>query len=83
MLMHATARGGGTDTVRVCTGGRLEENNPLLHGGLELTSVSQLAFQSDAVPTELSPPQSNSSFNSYFVLSVYMFVVLVSCEDFF
>ena len=64
--MHATAHGGCTDTVRksslVVDSG---EKNPLLHQGLEPVSVVGLAFQSDAVPTELSLPlrfQSTADF---------------------
>ena len=34
----------------------LGEKNPLPHQGLEAASVLCLAFQSDALPTELSPP---------------------------
>ena len=41
---------------RVCTGSQLWEKNPLLRQGLEPTSVLRLAFQSDALPTELPPP---------------------------
>ena len=35
--------------------GQSSENDPLLHLGLELASVLRLAFQSDALPTELFP----------------------------
>ena len=38
---------------RVCTGSALWEKNPLLHLGLDPTSVLHLAFQLDALPTEL------------------------------
>ena len=43
---------------RVCTGSRLWEKNPLWYRGFEPASVLRLAFQSDALPTELSPPLS-------------------------
>ena len=55
MLVRAMVHVGCTDTVRVSTG-RLCEKNPLPHLGLEPASVLHLAFRSDAVPTELSPP---------------------------
>ena len=42
---------------RVCTGSWLWEKSPLLLWGLKPTSVLRLAFQSDALPTELSRPQ--------------------------
>ena len=49
LLMHAIAHGGCTDTrKRVCT------ENPIPHRGLEPESVLRLAFQADALPTELS-----------------------------
>ena len=41
---------------RVCTESGLWEKNPLPHLGLEPASVLRLAFQLDALPTELSPP---------------------------
>ena len=41
---------------RVCTGRWLWEKNPLPHWELKPTSVLCLAFQSDTLPTELSPP---------------------------
>ena len=41
---------------RVCTGCRLWEKNPFPHRGLEPASVLRLAFQSDALPAELSTP---------------------------
>ena len=41
---------------RVCTGRWLWEKNSLPHRGLEPTSVLCLAFQSDTLPAELSPP---------------------------
>ena len=55
-LRDATAHGGCTDTVRVCTESRLWEKKFLPRQGLEPASVLRLAFQSDAVSTELSPP---------------------------
>ena len=58
MLMHAIAHGGlYGHRKEVFTGTWLwEKKNPLLHQGLEPVSVVGLAFQSDAVPTELSLP---------------------------
>ena len=57
MLMHAIAHGGCTDTVR---GSALKvdsgRKNPLPYRGSEPASVLRLACQSDALPTELSPP---------------------------
>ena len=41
---------------RVCTGSWLWKKNCLPHQGLEPMSVLPLAFQSDALPTELSLP---------------------------
>ena len=38
------------------------EKNPLLHQGLEPTSALPLAFQSDALPTELFPPSVGSGW---------------------
>ena len=35
------------------------EKNPLPHRGLEPASVQRLAFQSDAVSTELFPPRNS------------------------
>ena len=43
------------ESARKVVSGR--EKNPLLHRGFEPASVLRLAFQSDAPPTELSPPQ--------------------------
>ena len=40
---------------RVCAGSGLWEKNPLPHQGLEPASVLCLAFQSDALPTEMFP----------------------------
>ena len=55
--MHAIAHGGWTDTVRESAlevdSGRKEIILP--HSGLEPTSLSRQAFQSDALPTELYP----------------------------
>ena len=51
MLMYAIAHG---HRKRVCTGSWLWEKNPLPHLGFEPASVLRLAFQSDALPTELS-----------------------------
>ena len=42
---------------RVCTASLLWEKNPLPHRGLEPASVLHLAFQSDNLPTEISPPK--------------------------
>ena len=57
MLRHAIAHGGCTDTVKESAlKSWLWEKNPLLHQGLEPVSVLCLAFQSDDLPTELSPP---------------------------
>ena len=42
---------------RVCTESWLWQKNPLLHRGLEPASRLRLAFQSNALPTELSQPQ--------------------------
>ena len=53
LLRHVISHGGCTDTVRVCTGSRLWQKNPLPHQGLEPASVLRLAFQSDTLPTEL------------------------------
>ena len=54
MLMHATAHGSCTDTVRESAlkidSGRRKKTLPLL--GPEPASVLRLAFQSDALPTE-------------------------------
>ena len=59
MVMHATAHGGCTDTVRESALEVDWEKNPLPHRGLEPASVLRLAFQSDAVPAELPrPPKS-------------------------
>ena len=55
MLMHAVGHYGLCK--RVCTGSWLWEKNPLLLRGLKPASVLCLAFQSDALPTELSRPQ--------------------------
>ena len=41
---------------RVCTESRLWEKNALSHRGLEPASVLRLAFESDALPPELSGP---------------------------
>ena len=41
---------------RISAGSGIYEKNPLPHLGLEPASVLHLAFRSDAVPTELSPP---------------------------
>ena len=55
MLMHAIAHGGCADTVRESAlkadCGTEKENL-----GLEPASVLRLAFQSDVLHTELSPP---------------------------
>ena len=57
MLMHAIAHGGWMDTVRESAlevdAGR---KNSLLRLRLEAESVLWLAFQRDALPTDLSPP---------------------------
>ena len=56
--MHATAHG-GLDRHRKNLHWKLilgEVKHPLLHGGLEPLSVLCLAFQSDALPSELFPP---------------------------
>ena len=55
MLMHAIAHGGCTDTVRESALTVDWEKNPFLLQGLERVSVLCLAFQSDALPAELSP----------------------------
>ena len=52
MLMHAVAHRGCADSVTEVDW----EKNPSLHRGLEPASVLRLAFQSDALPAELSPP---------------------------
>ena len=56
MFMRATAHVDCTDTIRerVCTESFLREKNPVPHRGLEPASVLRLAFQLDALPTELS-----------------------------
>ena len=63
MLIHAIAHGGCTDTVRQSAlegnsrgGGGGIKKNPLPHWGLKPASILRLVFQSDALPTELSPP---------------------------
>ena len=48
--------GGCTDTVRESALEVDWERNPLPHWGLEPASVLRLAFQSDALPAELSRP---------------------------
>lgn len=57
MLMHAIAQGVCTNTVKESAlqvgCGR---KNPLLHLGIEPSSVLPLAFQSNALPTEPSRP---------------------------
>ena len=62
MLMHAIEHGGCADTERqsaleVDSGRKL----PGLTGGIEPASVLRLAFWTDALPSELSPPQANAS----------------------
>ena len=42
--------------LKVCTGRWLWEKTPLSHRGPEPASVLRLAFQSDALPAELSTP---------------------------
>ena len=54
MLMYAIVHGGCTDTVRESALEVDWEKNPLPHLGFEPASVLRLAFQSDALPTELS-----------------------------
>ena len=54
MLMHAIATGGCTESALKVDSGT--EKNPLPYRGLEPASVLRLASQSDALPTELSPP---------------------------
>ena len=58
MLMHVIAHGGCTDTIRESALEDDWEKNPLLNWGLEPRSLLRLAFQMDALPTELSVPQS-------------------------
>ena len=53
MLVNVTAHSGCVDTIRVCTRNRLWKKNAVSHQGLEPASVLCLAFQSDAVSTEL------------------------------
>ena len=53
MWMYVSAHRHG---IRVFTGSWLLEKNPLLHQGLEPTSVLCLAFQSDSLPTGRSCP---------------------------
>lgn len=57
MLLFATAHVDCTDNTRerVCTESFLREKNPVPHRGLEPASVLRLAFQLDALPSELSP----------------------------
>ena len=50
------ADGGCTDTVRLSALEVDWKKNPLPHRGVDPVSVSRLAFQSDAVPTEPSRP---------------------------
>ena len=54
MLMHAIATGGCTESALKVDSGT--EKNPLPYRGLEPASVLRLASQSNALPTELSPP---------------------------
>ena len=54
MLMPVVATGGCTESALKVDSGT--EKNPLSHRGLEPASVLRLASQSDALPTELSPP---------------------------
>ena len=55
--MHAIAHGGlYGHRKRVCTECWLWEETPLPHWGLKPVSVLRLAFQSDALPPELSLP---------------------------
>ena len=59
MLMYAIAHGDCTNTVRESA---LEADSPrklLSNRGLEPAAVLRLAFQSDALPTELSPPDAS------------------------
>ena len=53
MLVNVIAHSGCVDTIRVCTRNRLWKKNAVSHQGLEPASVLCLAFQSDAVSTEL------------------------------
>ena len=56
MSMRAIAHGGCTDNVRESALKFDSGKNCLPHPGLEPASVPRLPFQSDALPTELSPP---------------------------
>ena len=56
--MHVIAHGGCAGTVRenIYTGSWFWDKNPLPYLELEPAAVLCLAFQSDALSTELSPP---------------------------
>ena len=56
MLMHATSHGGYTDTVRQYALEVDWEKSPLPHLGHERETVLRLAFQWDALTTELFLP---------------------------
>ena len=56
MLMHATAQGGCTDTVRESALKFPLGKNPLPHRGLEPASVLRLTILSEAVPAALPRP---------------------------
>ena len=56
LLVHATAHGGCTNTVRdpACTKSWQWEKNPLLHRGLEPLSLLPLVLWSDVLPTGIA-----------------------------
>ena len=58
-VVACDSHGGCTNTARESELNWLWEKNPLPHWGLEPASVLRLAFQSDALPTELSPHPSS------------------------
>ena len=61
MLMPAIEHGVYRHRKRVCTGSWLwEKKNPSPHRGLEPASILRLAFQWDALPTDLSLPIAQS-----------------------
>ena len=59
LLMHAMARGLCGHRRRVCAGSLLKEKSLCCNWGLEPASVSCLAFQSDVLPAESSPPHAH------------------------
>ena len=86
MLMHVIAHGGFTNTVRESALKVDWEKNPFLLQGLERVSVLYLAFQLDALSTELSPfPHFGQGLSQTFVIkglllqySLWLFMLVCS-----